>query len=306
MTITAIMFAGDDEDVVESSVRHNLHYVDAILVIGIDSRDETAQITARLAAEGLPVAFSAAGPGTTRAGYATATLRRLAGQEDVRHVACLGADQFIEGDPAAFRDALLCDPFAVHVIGRIVRVPTESDDWCEFDPYRRVCHRRMMEIDGRVAAILPHRLFAEANVGPDCLYAEGELPDASHLDGVVLAHLPVRNPWQFGSLVSTRIGEITMLAEAGIPDRISRVRYWLRAAASVRRQHVLNRSDLRDAATVFETSDPVPLVEDAPVPFSDHEIRYPAEASMHLDTVEEFLSGDGNASPAAAPAPPSS
>lgn len=300
MTMTAIMFAADDEDVVESSVRHNLNYVDALFVVGVDSRDGTRRIVESLSAEGLPVAFSPARDDATRRIFATAALGQLAGQETVRHVVLLGADTFLEGPPEALKEALLARPDSVHLLPRRLRAPTEADDWQEADPYRRLVHARLVEMDERHVAILPHAAFASACVRPDCLFSAQEFPDASPVPGLAAVQLPVRNACQFPALVAARVRELAVDSEAGLPDRRERVRYWMRMGAAVRDRSLLAASALREAAASFEADDPAPLAEDRPAPFPGHALRYPVDSAAALDRTNALI--EGIRAPVSAPA----
>jgi len=289
MTMTAILFAGDDEDVVESSVRHNLHHVDAVFVVGIDSRDRTGEIVGKIAAEGLPVAWTAAPGESTRRSFAAAALRHLAGQEAVRHIVILGADTFIEGPPTALRDAVLCAPDAVHLLPRRLRVPTEGDDWSEADPYLRLTHTRMMEFDQRFVAVIPRVRFAEAPIHPGGLFGEADLPDAAVVEDLEALQLPIRNACQLPGIVAARVRELALDSAAGLPDRRERVRFWMRMGEIVRDRPLLAPERLREAAASYEAQDPVPLAEDRPHPFTGHAIRYPADSAIGLDRANAMI-----------------
>lgn len=304
MTMTAIMFAGDDEDVVESSVRHNLHHVDAIFVVGLDSRDGTGRIVERIASEGLPVAWSAARHDATRRSFAHATLRQLVQQDAVRHVLLLGADTFLEGPPGRLRDAVLANPDAVHLLPRRVRVPTEGDDWAEPDPYLRLVHTRMLELDQRFVAVVPHPLFAETSIAADCLFREDDAAGAV-VGAMEAVQLPVRNAWQFTGLVATRVRELALESTQGLPDRRERVRYWMRMGEIVRGRSLLSPDDLRSAAATFEADDPAPIAQDHPRPFAGHALRYLADSASALDHANGIIADMHRAEAARAAAPAS-
>lgn len=289
MTMTAIMFAGDDEDIIESSVRHNLHHVDALFVVGVDSRDGTCQIVRRMADEGLPVAYEAAPADTTRRAFAFGAMQRLAAQDAVDRLILLGADTFIEAPAGALHDAVLRAPEAIHCLPRRVRVPTEDDDWREPDPYRRLSHARLVEIDPRFVAVVPRRLFGQVSLAGDCLFAEEDLVDAVPVEDASAVQLPVRNAYQFSSLVAARVQELTIEGGAGLPDRRERVRYWLRMGELVRGRSLLSPFALREAASSYEVTDPVPLAEDPPRPFEDHALCYIPDSATALDKMNTLI-----------------
>jgi hypothetical protein len=289
MTITAIMFAANDEDVVESSVRHNLCYVDAVFVVGLGSEDGTRDIVEQLAGEGLPAAFSHAPGAATIGHHATATLRQLDRHGGTDHVAVMTADQFLQGPPDVLRERLAAAPHAVHWAERRVRVPTEADDWTEPDPLRRIRHRRLAEMAPRHLAVLPRDAFCHVVVDADGLFGSEAFEDGHRLDGMSVAQLPVRNAFQFASLVVSRAAEMERLVACGVEDRRERVLYWRAMAEEVGRDLLLRRAALRAAAAGFESRDPLPLVEDEPWIFPDHGLHYPATVASLLNDDAELL-----------------
>ena len=289
MTMTAIMFAGDDEDVVEASVRNNLHHVDAIFLVGIDSRDGTRGIVEHLASEGLPVAYKAAAEGTSRRLYAQAAMAELAEREGVSHLVFLGADTFLEASSGAVRDAVETAPDRVHVLPRVVRAPTDGDDWGEVDPHRRLKHARLAELNPRFVGVIPRALFGTVPLAADLLLSGDDVPHAQPIADGVAAQLPVRHSWQFASLVMSRVGEITLESSQGLSDRRERVEYWMGMGDRVRERLLLSPFLLREAAAGFEADGPSPLVPDTPRHAGHQPLCYPAESAMALDRANAFI-----------------
>lgn len=91
-----IMMAKNEADVVEAFVRHNLNFMDALVIIDNDSVDDTRKILVQLQQEGLPIIlFDDPVVGHFQAEIVTAVYRKVVPKFEPRFVFLLDADEFV-------------------------------------------------------------------------------------------------------------------------------------------------------------------------------------------------------------------
>ena len=91
-----IMMAKNEADVVEAFVRHNLNYLDALVIVDNESVDDTRKILVQLQQEGLPIIlFDDPVVGHFQAEIVTAVYRKVVPKFKPRFVFLLDADEFV-------------------------------------------------------------------------------------------------------------------------------------------------------------------------------------------------------------------
>ncbi len=202
--VVGIAVVKDESDIIEYFVRYNLRYLDALIVIDNASADSTRDILERLRAESLPLVVIA----DDRVGHFQATrlthLARVCTRcLQTEYIVPLDADEIIDsGSRDHFLQSIRAVPdgSAPLLLWR-THVPVPGDDPSILDPVRRIGHRRQHERQdlGKVV------IRVDEMSRDDVVLREGNhglaTPDNSILhavvDGVRLAHFPVRSAEQF-------------------------------------------------------------------------------------------------------------
>lgn len=227
MQALAIAMVKNEADIVEAFVRHNLHYVDLLVVIDNASTDGTREILEALRGEGLPVlVFDDPVFGHFQSEKVTHVYRKVAPVFNPELVYLLDADEFIRApDRAAAEDGLrrlapgsvALLPWRTHMpaaaarAGRTLQEPLAAmslrrvrEEPC----YHKAVIRRRAEDDARL-------VIEQGNHGVR-LEGGGPLP-AAPLPGVCLSHYPVRSVAQLSAkvingwlaIVARRRGRVT-------------------------------------------------------------------------------------------------
>lgn len=206
MKLAAVAMVRNEADIVESFVRHNLQFLDYLVIVDHNSDDGTADILVQLQREGLPVIVE------KETVLAFNQAQRLS--QDVRnlHVAhqpdwtfCLDADEFIRvPSRAALESVLEATPGDAVTIPWQTYLPSEK----VHDPRQPLAQARerpFHEPVPELKIVLSRKLVAEGgwvlahgNHGvsrPDSA-GKHQVINAAPLDGVSLAHFPIRSPDQ--------------------------------------------------------------------------------------------------------------
>jgi SAM-dependent methyltransferase len=215
----------NEADIIEASVRHNLHFLDALVVLENASVDGTRDILMELVREGLPLAVvddpEAAYAQARKMTDLLATVTRVFRPD---WVAPLDADEFIGAEaPGLFREEL-SEVAAGEVLAMPWKtyVPTAADDAHEKNPARRIRHRRAVEAPLWSKVVVPQREWLR---GPVALESgshsarPAEAPRALPIRmarRVALGHFPIRSVEQI--LSKTLVHELGYL---GDPKRVS-------------------------------------------------------------------------------------
>ncbi len=202
MRIIGISLIRDEEDIIESFVRHNLAYLDKLYIIDNLSMDNTVDILTSLKQEGLAIEVWESKSCSYQQNRAMTTALRKVVQQDpeAEFAFLLDADEFLG---CADRQALLADVAKIEAGGYGIMpwktyVPIEQD-LQHLSPAMpvtsRMTHRRSHEGHQMFKAVVPKALFGSARVrqGSHTLLRMdgGALP--KYLLTTPLAHFPVRS-----------------------------------------------------------------------------------------------------------------
>ena len=239
MRIVGIACVRDEEDVIESFVRHNIVYLDKIYIIDNLSRDKTAGILSALAQEGLPIEVWESSSCSHQQELAmTAALRKLAKFEpDADFAFLLDADEFL-GAPSR---AALIDDLEKLKAGRYGLMP-----WKTYVPVdenldaidtsipvtARMTHRRAHEGKQMFKAVVPRELFSKASVragNHHLLTPRGGRYPKQPMQSP-LAHFPVRSASQL--IAKIILSSHSMKIKKNAPPR--EAFHWMQMAEAIR------------------------------------------------------------------------
>lgn len=206
MRLIAVSMANNEADIVEAFVRHNLSYLDAMVVLDHCSGDATPQILRNLAAEGLPLTVLQDSDRAYQQSQRTTWLaKRFTRELGADFCFPLDADEFLKAPSrAALEAALAALPAGACGLMPIQNYVGGDPASTEVNPVRRLTRRMREERGVSRKVVLPGAVAAEEStqisMGNHAALrvrdrALQPLPHAL-LPGVSLAHFPVRSPEQ--------------------------------------------------------------------------------------------------------------
>ncbi len=202
MALAGVARVKNEADIIEQFVRHHVALLDHLVVADNASSDGTREILAALVTEGLPLTvLDDAVFALRQSEIMTYLVRAAFAQLGAARVAVLDADEFVVvRDREALDAALARIPWETHgLVPWRTYVPCAADDRFEADVLRRIVHRRRCEAVSEVKVLVSASLVRD----PSAVVIQGNHgvaggPGTTHavLDGVALAHLPVRSAAQ--------------------------------------------------------------------------------------------------------------
>ena len=198
----------NEADVIEAFVRHNLSYMDALVVVDNDSVDDTRRILVELQREGLPVIlFDDPIVGHFQAEIVTAAYRKVVPKFKPRFVFLLDADEFIV---APSRDALYAQLRALrpgtqaqYCWRTYIPAPTGPEGDAA-DPLRSITHRKAQEHSWwKPIIVTKPKIDMKVRIkqGNHGATHAGRPLRKAKLRDVTIAHFPVRSVDQFTSKI---------------------------------------------------------------------------------------------------------
>jgi hypothetical protein len=212
MRLIATCMAGNECDIVEAFVRHNLGLLDALVVLDHLSIDGTPEILKSLAQEGLPLVVLRDRERAFRQGERQTYLaRRFLDELDADFCFILDADEFLKtASRAALEKSLDALPPGHHGLVALQNYFGPQRAGGDPNPVRRLTGR-MREERGVTRKVVLRRAFAnqadaQISLGNHAAVQlrEGRVETLPHalLQGAWLAHFPVRSPEQIARKAS--------------------------------------------------------------------------------------------------------
>ena len=281
MRLLGVTMVRNEADIIESFVRHNLSSLDGLVIVDHGSFDGTAEILAKLQAEGLPLRVVRDADPVYRQSETMTTLAREALTSDgADFVFALDADEFLKVESRVGLERALAEvPTGMNaVLHWLTYVPDAfDDDAVAFGPghlwWRLKTERQTLlkVVASRALVARPTDVIA---MGNHAILSRSVPNTQSHArlrrDAVALAHCPVRSRTQLESKII--VGYLANLAARQM-DRLL-ARHWRELYNELRAGGTFDEARLRQIAsnyglpvknwrpvTAIElVEDPVPLI----------------------------------------------
>lgn len=207
MQLAAVTTVRNECDIIEAFVRHNAAFFDRLYIVDHRSIDSTPAILKRLRDEGFALELSRNESAVFYQGSTMTNLIRRAGAD--RHwdfVLPLDGDEFIGLRDRAALEATLSglDGDTVGLSDIVNYIPTADDDANDMDVLRRIVHRvkTIPHIDCKIGKVsIPGALISRPGFSIDeghhAIRVNGTPVATRRLDGLTLAHFPIRSANQF-------------------------------------------------------------------------------------------------------------
>jgi hypothetical protein len=197
MRIIALSYIGAEEDIVEQFVRHTLQFVDKLHIVSTED-GPTRHILMRLRHEGLPIDVIPHTPVYHDQHEILTTLLRRH-RHDAEWFLPIDSDEFLIGDIRAALEA--ANSTGPHGLRWRTYVPLAGDDLLEPNILKRIRHRRAVETPQFTKIVIPSsaiRWSTGIGQGNHTLITRTWFYQRAEnwgtpLDGVYLAHIPVRS-----------------------------------------------------------------------------------------------------------------
>jgi glycosyltransferase involved in cell wall biosynthesis len=206
--LVSITCVKNEYDIIESCIRHTAAFVDRLVVLDNGSTDGTLEILRKLEASGIPIEIvDDPAPGHYHFARATRLMREFAVKKyNADWILPVDADEFVSiPDASDFRNSLSKQNRPINLKWQTY-IPDPGDDPGEKNPVLRIRHRLAEEAQTWFKVIVPGELArkekASLTQGNHAVQLDGKNQDAGVLDGVSLAHFPVRSPGQYAAKVA--------------------------------------------------------------------------------------------------------
>ncbi|VAX15656.1 hypothetical protein MNBD_NITROSPINAE04-40 [hydrothermal vent metagenome] len=282
MRIIGVSVIKNESDILETFVRHNLGYLDALVVLENKSSDKSRQILERLALEGLPlIILDDPEIAHKQSEKLTGLIKKVAGIYNPDWIIPLDADEFLNPNEGETMESVLAD-LPEGSVGQMqwrTYVPTASDDSGEKDVVKRIKNRRAMEFCKYYKVIIPKSVFNEkpfiVNDGSHAVRSGDESYRFDHyiVNALSLAHFPVRSSDQV--LTKALVGWLALLCHS---DRAGSGWHWRNMYERFAQDLSVSADDLHDLAANYisdEKEESVELIEDMVTPQENYKLKYP-------------------------------
>ncbi len=205
LRITGVSVIKNEADIIETFVRHNLGYLDALVILENSSTDRSREILVQLVREGLPlVVMDDPELGHHQSEKLTDLIQTAHRAFRPDWIIPLDADEFL--NPAGgFGLAELLADLPEESVGQMEwrnYVPMPGDNLNEPDIIKRIRHRRTLEKPQYYKVVIPGSLIATNSIIVDfgnhaVRHRNGSYPFAHYImNSLPLAHFPIRSSGQ--------------------------------------------------------------------------------------------------------------
>ncbi|MBN8631161.1 MAG: glycosyltransferase family 2 protein [Rhodobacterales bacterium] len=279
-SIAGLCVAKNEADIIEAMVRHNLGYLDRLHVVDHDSADATPRILAALAAEypGRLTWESDVTRGHVQTAILNARLRPLLAETGAAQVVLLDADEFIRAEPQHFRDSLMASEVPI-LLPWVTYVPTAADDPTERNPVTRIVHRRERERPQTFKSTVPAGIGRRTTIaaGNHAVHAFRGGP-AVQVDGLSLAHFPVRSCEQLTSKVLIGVWNIRVRGQRGRGEAFQ----WYKLYDRIMAGDALTNADLEEVAVHYAARRGTALLADPLLGAGGFSLKYTPDGASNL------------------------
>ncbi|PIR54139.1 hypothetical protein COU75_02460 [Candidatus Peregrinibacteria bacterium CG10_big_fil_rev_8_21_14_0_10_42_8] len=205
--ILSVTWARNEEDIIESSIRHNVQWMEKMIFILHRSTDATHHILERLVAEGLPLEIRTTDTEHHEQSLFSTQILQEFSSADLDWFLPLDADECLSTADHNVSGALQnVSPDTLYRFPYQTYVPTPQDNPLEPSPIHRITHRRYKEIRQFFRLLIPRSLANQHRImtgGHTLLDAKGNpVPSTLH-PSLTLAHFPIRSEVQFRQKIIT-------------------------------------------------------------------------------------------------------
>lgn len=257
MRIIGISCVRDEDDIIESFVRHNLVYLDKLYIIDNLSKDKTLDILTSLAEEGLAVeVWESTICSFQQSRAITAAVRKVAMLDaEAAYAFLLDADEFLAGPDrqSLIKDLEKIGPNGYGIMPWKTYIPIE-DDLVNLNPSvpatSRMTHRRSTEGYQMYKSVIPKALFGKVRIrtGSHSINRMDGGTCQKILLSTPLAHFPIRSANQL-------IAKIILFNHARLLTKDARPResfHWAGMADSIRaRNFHVTTNEIREYALSY-------------------------------------------------------
>jgi len=280
MNLVAISCVKNEEDIIETFIRHTAAFVDQIVILDNGSTDATRDIIDSIKTENIPLELlHDSSVGHWQWKRMNFLMNNYAvNKYEADWIIPLDADELIVVEEhMAFPDILSKHQSPVKLQLRTF-VPDKSDDVSEINPALRIRRRLQEEAHPYYKVVVPSDLLKKQpdvslSQGNHNLVLNGKHLKASLLDSVFLAHIPIRSPEQYASKVALKSLQYLAMSQ--------REKFWGR---HLQRPYELLKQDLqafadtyREAALYFGVKPDRPFEPKVvldPIPYHGGDLRY--------------------------------
>lgn len=259
--IAGVVMVRNEADIIEAFVRHNLQFLDELIIVLHASHDDTARIIEQLTIEGLPLVIKHNHElGFSKAEWMNKVAREVLANKRADFLFMLDADEFIKCPSRRYLDeAIDAIPLGATAALRWESyVPTPDDAGSERNVVKRIQHRAARETN-LVCKVTLCKRFGDDNsltiADGNHAVLRGQGAAARPVPhvlfrGVSLAHFPVRSESQLVS--KALIGIWSRWVEHGRVDKSMRIsNHWLQFYQELIACGNLSRERLRDIAVNY-------------------------------------------------------
>jgi FkbM family methyltransferase len=275
MKLAGISVVRNECDVIEAFVRHNLRFLDRLIVADNLSTDSTRRILELLRDEGLPLDLESADqPDHPQEMVLNAMLARAA-RDGYDFIFPLDADEFIGAESrAALESGLAAIPAGQYgLMPWYPYIATSADNPAERNVLKRITHK-LAPTKPEAKVVVPGRMVLEKGLklsvgNHHCLRDGRALMDCAVPPGVQINHFPLRSPEQ--ARLKVAVGAFAVKARGWREP--TEGWNWLELYARWGLERPITAQDLAEqTARIYGGKDCPPQSRPAPMPLT--ELRY--------------------------------